>query len=184
MLKKITFTCSMLLLLVTLGFGQRDSQDTRLWDMYAGPFDTFWIQKDSSTTSDSLWFNYSVGSDSVFYSEVFKGWPYGSLDAIITDSTVATDSLKFIVWLLQSGESTDTLAATSFKKVRVLSWRSTTSDTETDTLTAVGRYSANITDEPVYVARWSRISIECFLGNKKLVGNYGRFVYNGWNITR
>ena len=102
--------------------------------------------------------------------------------ATVVDSfTVDRDSVKFIVRFLQSGESFDTTAASQFVRVKNLSWKSTSSHTEADTLTAVGRYFANITEEPIYVGRWGRFAVECFEENGHLDGNYIFLIVTGWN---
>jgi len=181
MFNKIIFVLLILLLAFNIGFAQRSTQNENLWSLYGGTFDTFWVLKDSSTSSDSIWFNYVAGSDSVFYSEAFKLMPYNSTEIVVADSASATDSIKFVVHFLQSGEPTK-VAATNFKMVKDLSWSSTSSATTSDTLTAAGRYSANITDTAIFAGqRWGRYAVECFSGNKIATGNYVRIIHNGWN---
>ena len=52
------------------------TQNMRRWDLWSGSWDTFTAIQDSNTAeSDTIWFNYTLGSDSVFYTEAFKCWP-------------------------------------------------------------------------------------------------------------
>jgi len=151
-------------------------QNTRRWDLWSGSWDLFVCYNDS-TTQDSLWFE----QGDTLYTEAFKTWPFMSVEAVVVDTASATDSVKVHFKLLQSAENTTNVVKENFVQVKDLSWRSTSSLSESDTLTAVGRYMANITDETIYVGRWGRIMIIAPADSKKLTGNYVFLVVNGWH---
>ena len=157
----------------TVAFSQTDSNESR-WGLYSGFWDNVNCYNDS-TTQDTLW--YEQG-DTV-YTEAFRCWPYMSSSIEIADSTSATDSVKTLVKFLQS-ESIVKLAKEYFNQVRDLTWRSISSLSEADTLTAVGKYLSNITDEPVYAVRWGRFMIIAPADSKKLPGNYALLKRLGW----
>ena len=183
LLLSILITLIIFFIVATTEAEAQTVQNTRRHDIWSGSWDTFAAVQDSNTAeNDTIWFNYNVGSDSVFYTEAFKVWPFMDIFATVVDSfTVDRDSVKFIVRFLQSGESFDTTAASQFVRVKNLSWKSTSSHTEADTLTAVGYYAANITEEPIYVARWGRLAVECFEDNGCRTGNYIFLTITGWN---
>ncbi len=169
-----------MLIFSSLAFSQT-GQNTARWDLYSGKWDLFTAYADSST-NDTLYFNYLAGADSVFWSEGFKTWPFMAVQAIVVDKAVTTDSFKFIVDFYQSGEGFLNVVATRFTRVKTLGWQSTSSYALVDTVTAAGRWAANITDEPINPHRWGRLRIRCFTGNKKLPSQeYCRFIVNGWN---
>ena len=186
-MRKIIFLMLMSILITLLVFfiiaesQAQTAQNTRRWDLWSGSWDTFTALRDSAT-SDTIWFKYNIGADSVFYTEVFKVWPFMDVFATVVDSfTTDRDSVKFIVRFLQSGESLDTTVATNFVRVKNLSWKSISSHVETDTVTALGRYSANITESPIYTFRWGRFVIECFENTGHRDGNYIFLTVTGWN---
>ena len=179
----LSILIALIIFLIVATTEAQEVQNTRRWDLWSGSWDTFTAIQDSNTAeNDTIWFNYNVGSDSVFYTEAFKVWPFMDVFATVVDSfDTDRDSVQFIVRFLQSGESFDTTAASNFVRVKNLSWKSTSSHTEADTLEAVGRYAANITEEPVYVARWGRLAVECFEDNGHRTGNYMFLTITGWN---
>ncbi len=150
-------------------------QNTSRWDLYSGKWDLFACYNDS-TTQDSLWFE----QGDTLYTEAFKTWPYMSVHAVIVDTSSATDSVKILVKFIQSGETFTNQVATEFPQVRDVTWRSTTSLSEADTLTAVGHYMGNLTDEPLYIGRYGRFMIISNADSKKLTGNYVFLRVNGW----
>ena len=157
----------------TVAFSQTNSNETR-WGLYGGIWDNVNCYNDS-TTQDTLFFE----QGDTLFTEAFRCWPYMSASAEIVDTTSATDSVNTLVKFLQS-ESITKLAKEDFSQVRDLTWRSTSSLSEADTLTAVGKYQANITDEPVYAERWGRFMIIAPADSKKLPGNYMLLKRLGW----
>ena len=159
----------------TVAFSQ-SGQNTSRWDLYSGKWDLFSCYNDS-TTQDSLWFE----QGDTLYTEAFKLWPYMSVHAVIVDTASATDSVKILVKFLQSGETWTNQVKEEFAQVRDVTWRSTASLSEADTLTDVGHYLGNLTDEPIYMSRWGRFMLISNADSKKLTGNYIFLRVNGWN---
>jgi len=157
----------------TVAFSQTNSNESR-WSLYGGIWDNVNCYNDS-TTQDTLFFE----QGDTLYTEAFRCWPYMSASIEIVDTTSATDSVKTLVKFLQS-ESITKLAKEYFDQVRDLTWRSTSSLSEADTLTAVGKYLTNITDEPVYAVRYGRFMIIAPADSKKLTGNYALLKRLGW----
>jgi hypothetical protein len=151
-------------------------QNTARWDLYSGKWDLFSCYNDS-TTQDSLWFE----QGDTLYTEAFKMWPYMSVQAIVVDTSSATDSVYAVVKLLQNGEGFYNVVKERFVQVKNIPWRSTLSITESDTLKAAGRYLGNLTNTSIYMARYGRFMIIAPTKSKKLTGNYLKLIVNGWN---
>jgi hypothetical protein len=173
-IKLTVFACLFwLAVFAGVALSQTDQNESR-WALYAGFWDNVNCYNDS-TTQDTLFFE----QGDTLYTEAFRCWPYMSASVEIVDTTSATDSVKTLVKFLQS-ESITKLAKEYFSQVRDLTWRSTSSLSEADTLTAVGNYQANITDEPIYAERWGRFMIIAPADSKKLPGNYMLLKRLGW----
>jgi hypothetical protein len=172
----IIFGFLILFIFSALGNAQ-SGQNTSRWDNYSGAWDLFTCYNDS-TTQDSLWFE----QGDTLYTEAFKLWPNMSVEAMIVDTTTGgTDSVNVLIKFLQSGETWINVVKENFVQVKDLTWRSTSSIIEVDSLTATGRFMANLTEDAIYIGRYGRFMIIAPADSKKLTGNYLFLRVNGWN---
>ena len=175
-IKVSVFACLFWLAVFAAVAFPQSGQNTQRWDLYSGKWDLFSCYLDS-TTQDSIWFE----QGDTLYTEAFKTWPYMSIHAVVVDTSSKTDSVKILVKFLQSGETWTNQVATEFAQVRDVTWRSTASLSEADTLTDVGHFLGNMTDEPCYIGRWGRLMLISRADSKKLTGNYIFLRVNGWS---
>ena len=169
-----------MLVFASVAFSQT-GQNTNRWELYGGKWDLFTAYNDS-TTNDTLFVRYKTGTDSVYYSEAFRVWPYMSVVALVDTVSAKNDSIKFQVEFMQSGEGFTVLDRSNYVRVRKLSWQSTSSSSTNETISSVGKYAANVTDEPIHPYRFGRLRVETSAGHTLLNSIvYTRFIINGWN---
>lgn len=175
-MKKILFL--ILILIPFVAFGQSEQRENA-WDIFSGHWE-IWIAQDDTgaSMSDTLWINTDADGDT-FYTAYFKTWKSMSPHIEVVDTSAETDSVKFIVELLQDGYSylPDSSRAIITK---LLSWKSTTSSTAIDTINAVGFWGVNILSTEIFSYRHSWLRIRTFIDHKKKTGIRIRIAINAW----
>lgn len=157
----------MILLICGAGFGQT-TQNYANWANQTGNWDFWLVQLDS----DTLWFEEA----DTLYSDIFSTWPIMGAHIEITDTTVATDSIKLQIDLMQA----NTTDSSKFVLVKALYWQSATNTSSQQTLAAAGVYGSNLTITAIYPFLYSRYRLIALTDNKKLPGNWIKIVTNGW----
>ena len=187
-MKKIWIT-AVLVFLPMVAMGQNGAGTDRAqtaWSLHSGAWNMTIVEEDSAQ-ADSLYFYADSDGDTTFWSHWFYGWPHDGLHILIGDTLTAADSFKVTFELFQYGFGYNPDQSDTTKSIfmKTLSWRSHTSSTASDTITAAGYYGAMLTDTAILPFRYWWLRAHVHLGNSKKAGNdWVKIVNNGWRGAR
>lgn len=175
-MKRLCFV--VLFLLAATALLAQSTQNERTWDLHSGIWN-MWAAQDTSATLDSVLVTTDADGDT-FITRYFLMYPISGAHIFIEDTSSVTDSVKLVIRLRQDGFGYEPDSTRSIL-TKTLRWKSTTSSTLSDTLTAAGYYAANFIDSAIFPFRFSWLEIITFVGHKIDNGIFIHPVVNGYN---